>query len=211
MSITEGPMAMPDPTATPEPHDGNGSVPAASAPTLKERLAKRRRELEQNTTFELPVLGYEADGLWARYRALGYAETRAIGLRIEGETNDQASGERLTAAETLAEACVELLEITGTDDEGKPTFQSLGYRWTAQAAREFFDIDLPEGVVARDAITYIFPYPRDILMMKHFDDYISAAMGFLPEIEQILMGESRAPSGATTSVSSPQQQHPEYP
>src|SRR5690349_13080998 len=112
------------------------SAEVVPAPSFKERLAQRRRELESNTTFELEVPGY--DGLWARYRPLGYEEVRAIGLRIEkdvasmGMNGDEAQvmGERLTAAETLAEACVELLEAKGAG-----VFETTGYRWTWQAAR----------------------------------------------------------------------------
>lgn len=173
--------------------------------TFKERLRARRKSLVDNVVFEMPIPGYEKDGLWGRYRVLGYEEIRGISVRVEGETDDPITVERLTAAVTLVESCEELLELTGNDDNGKPIFQSTGYRWSPAAASELFDVHLPDGVAQRDAIMQIFPYPRDILMMKHFEDYLGASMGYLPEIEEVLQGESQAASAPTTSVSSPQQ------
>jgi hypothetical protein len=161
--------------------------------SLKERLARKRRELEENTTFEIPVPGYEKEGLWARYRALGFEDVRNIGIRIEGETSDQVTGERLTAAETLTEACIELLEFQGYGPDGQPKFDELGYRWTAAAGRDLFGIDIPDGVTARDAIMMVFPYPRDLLMTNHFQGYLEASMGYLPQMEEIMRGESAAP------------------
>lgn len=175
------------PEESQQPDSREVAIPVAS---FKERLVQRRRELEQNTTFELPVPGY-AD-LYAMYRALGFEEIRAIGLRIEEETSDQVTGERLTAAETLSDACIELMERKADDPNGKPVLEGLGYRWSAAAARELFGVELPDGVVARDAIQKIFPYPRDMLMMTHFQDYLTESMGFLPQIEEILRGESPA-------------------
>jgi hypothetical protein len=180
------------------------SVEVTPALTFKQRLAQRRKELEADATFELEVNGYP--GLWARYRILGYEEIRDIGIRIEGEVTSQSAGERLTAATTLAEACLELLELKGYDDKGKPILEGMGFKWTAMAARELFDVELPDGVVARDAIMAIFPYPRDMLMMQHFENYLEQGMGYIPEIERVLQGESRAASAATTWDSSPQQQ-----
>lgn len=173
----------------------SGLASELPASSLKERLAKRRKELESEANFELPVPGY--DGLWARYRVLGYEEIRGIGLRIEEEAADQTSAERLTAAETLAEACIELLEHVGADDRGKPVFESLGKRWSAATVNEFFGASLPDGVIARDAVLAVFPYPRDMLMMSHFQEYMEEGMKYLPEIEQAMQGESRAASAAT--------------
>ncbi len=188
-----------------EPGTSTEVVPAAS---FKERLARRRRELEADTTFELKVPGY--DDLWARCRALGAEEMRLIGLRIEGEVAEmglepeeaQARGERLTAAESLSEACIELLEFKGLNDQQRPIFESTGYRFTWQAARDLFGVDLPEGVSARTAVEFIFPYPRDMLMLMMSSDYMERSLGFLPEIDKVLSGESPAASAATTSGSS---------
>lgn len=176
------------------------STEAQSGGSLKERLSRARRELEENTTFELPVAGYEKEGLWARYRALGFSDVRAIGQRLEEETTDQIEGERLTAAATLSEACVQLLEYKGVGADGKPAFEELGYRWSAAAARDLFGVEVPDGVDMRDAVMMVFPYPRDLLMTNHFQAYLEASMGYLPQIEEILRGESQAPSGATKST-----------
>ncbi len=164
--------------------------------SFQQKLARRRQELEQVTTFELQVPGYE--DLWARYRALGYEDVRAIGLKIEEELGNQGdpvatqiTGERLTAAATLAEACIDLLQYKGRDDQGKPIFQVLGYRWSEKAGRELFELDIPEGVAAREVLTMVFPYPRDMLMMTHNQEYLEESMGYLPQIEELLMGESK--------------------
>ena len=184
--------------------EAGASTEVVPALSFKERLAQRRKELEANTTFEIEVPGY--DGLWARYRTLGHEENRLIGLGIEKEIAEmgleddkaQATGERLTAAGVLAEACIELLEFKGRDDQRRPIFQSTGYRWTGQAARDLFDVDIPPGVDARTALGFIFPYPRDMLLALMFNQYMEQASGYLPEMEQQLMGESQAPSGPTT-------------
>ena len=164
-------------------------IPAAS---FKDRLAQKRRELVEKSVFELAVPGYEELGLYARYRVLGYTDVRQMGLRNEGEAQTTAEGERNTAADVLAEACVGLLEKTGVDEEGKPVFTELGYRWTANAARDLFGIELPEGVLDRTAIQSIFPYPHDMPMMRHFNDYMTEADMGNENIEETLLGESPA-------------------
>lgn len=182
----------------------NVSVAVAAAPSFKEKLAQRRKELEENTSFEMAVPGYE--NLWARYRVLGYEDMRSLGLAIETEVENQAAGERLTAAATLLRACDELLEFQGPDAQGKPIFASLGCRWSLYAARELFGLELPDGVEDREALLQIFPYPRDMLLVTHFNDYVEMGMGYLPQIEEALMGESPAASAAT---SWPSQQVPQ--
>lgn len=171
--------------------------------TFKERLAQRRRELESDATFELEVPGYE--DLWARYRVLGYEEIRGIGLRVEDETDDTVTAERLTAAGTLAEACIELLEFKGTDDNNKPIFESTGGKWSASTVREYFEINLPDGVAAREAVLAVFPYPRDLLMMTHSQEYLEEAMEYVPKLERVMQGESRGATAPTTSGSLRQQ------
>jgi hypothetical protein len=172
---------------------------AAPALTFKERLARARKELEADAVFDLEVPWYP--DLWATYRVLGFEEIRSVGIRVEAETQDQVTAERLTAAQTLAESCLELKEFRGYDDKGKPILEGTGYRWSAAAARELFGVELPEGVEAPDAVIAIFPYPRDMLMMNHFQEYLAAGMSYMPEIERVLQGESPAASAATTSDS----------
>lgn len=191
MSITEQPGT-----------DAPAEVPELS---FKQRLAKRRKELEDTTSIQIRVPGYE--DLWARYRVLGYEESRDIARRVEEEAaGDMTTMERLNAATMLAEACEELLEYKGLDAERKPVFEATGFRWSAAAARDLFESEVPDGAIARDAVMAIFPYPRDMLMMTHYEEYIGEAMGFLPEIERILQGESSAASAQTTSDFSPPQQ-----
>jgi hypothetical protein len=169
-------------------------VPATS---FKERLARRRRELEAAHPFVLEVPGYE--DLYARYRVLGFEDIRGIGTRVEKETSDQAHGERLTAAETLAIACEGLLERRGTDDSDQPIYHELGHVWDVAGVRELFEVDLPDFAAQRDAVMAVFPAPRDMLMMKHFNEYLEQAMGYLPEIEELLAGEPGGPSAGTSS------------
>lgn len=175
--------------------EAGASVEVAPALTFKERLAKRRKELESDVTFEIEVPGYE--DLWSRYRVLGYDEIRNIGMKVADEGGDAIYRERMNAAATLAEACVELLEFRGYEN-GKPVYESTGYKWSAEAARDLFQVPLPDGVANKDAIIQIFPYPRDMLMMKHFEDYLAEGMGFLPEIEETLQRELPGASAATT-------------
>lgn len=187
--------------------DQPGTAVSTDVPdlTFKQRLAQRRKELEDTTSIDIQVPGYE--NLYARYRVLGYEEGRDIARRVTEEADgNMTTIERLNAASSLAEACEELLEYKGRDPEGKPVFESTGYRWGAPAARDLFDANLPDGAIARDAVMAVFPYPRDTLMMTHYETYLGEAMGFLPEIERILQGESLAASAVTTSDSSQQPQ-----
>jgi hypothetical protein len=215
MSITEGAPAPVGPVVIPaeqpeEVVDGvvyAGETSSHPIPlSFKERLKQQRRALEEDTTFTLPIPYYK--DLYARYRVVGFEEMRAIGLRVEKEATDQLSGEKLTAAETLAEACEALLERTGEDSDGKPILEPVtneqghGYRWGAPAARDLFDVAVLDGTAARDAIMRIFPVPRDMLLMSHFEDFLAEGMGYLPQIEEILRGESPGALAATTSGSS---------
>ncbi len=177
----------------------NTGLPATS---FKERLAQRRKELEAKTSVVLAVPGYEHLGLYARYRVLGYEDIREIGLRQETEAMTQTEGERNTAAQTLADACEDLMEKTGEDEEGRPIFQTLGYRWSAKAASDLFEVDnLPEGALAVTAVKAIFPYPHDMLMMRHFQEYLADADLGIGEMEGQILGESQVPSAGTSSPS----------
>lgn len=197
MSMTDdAPFVATQPVEEEEQAPTVSSVPPVS---FKDRLARRRQELESDAVFEMPVPGY--DDLWARYRVLGYEEIRNVGLRVEAETREQVAGERLTAAATLAEANIDLLEYKGQDDQGRPIFEALGYRWSWRAAQDLFGVENAEGMTARDALLHIFPYPRDMLLANHFQEYLELGMSFLPRIEEVLQGESRAPLGPTTSDS----------
>lgn len=165
--------------------------------SVKGRFAARRRELQSKTVLDpLAVPGY--DGLYARYRILGYEDMREIGLRNEEEAPSIAEGEKWTAADTLVDACVDLMEPIGKDDEGRLIFQSLSYRWTAQAARDLFETEVPEDATGREALLSVFPYPQDMLLMTHFQEYVTDAnLAGINDLEPRLMGESRAASEPT--------------
>ena len=166
--------------------------------SFKAGLSQRRKDLQANTTFDMPVPGYDDLALWVRYRVLGFEDLKAIGLEIESETSDQTLGERLTASQTLVAACEDLLHYKGRDSQSKPILASLGYQWGLSAARDLFEVELPEGVADREALLEIFPYPRDMLLVTHFNDYVEMGMSYLPSIDEVIQGESRAAPAATS-------------
>lgn len=154
--------------------------------TLKERLAARREDLQHERDVVLPIPGYE-DMLAGRYRVLSYRELRRIGKRNQGLEGTE-DGELILAADTLIEACSELLEVK---DDG--AYASTGQRWNANGVRELFGADLPEGATARDAIFHVFP-PTQTELMLHFNDYDEHLKQVVSEVDDKLVGESEARS-----------------
>lgn len=150
--------------------------------SLQERLAARREQLQQERTFVLPVLGYEDVGLHARYRVLSYEELRKIGKRnekLEGTTE----GELAVAADTLINACVELIERNDDD-----SYVGLGHRWTPAAVRELFGLDLAPDATAREAVHAVLPGTQ---LMLHFNEYDGGLSDVAPEIaKEMAEGES---------------------
>lgn len=172
-------------------------VEQEAAPTgaisLKDKVAARRRQLEQTNTITLPIPGYE-DLLAARYKPLGFEPTMKIVERNEKlGTADQVVA---NAADSLVVACEEILEIVGEDDNG-PIYQSTGHKWTTNGVREIFDVDLPDGTTARDAILAAMPGPAGVgdamNLTLHYAAYTNAMGANNDTFRKALQGES-APS-----------------
>ena len=167
-----------------------GSAPAGGS--LRERLAARRRELTEERTFLLAVPGYEDLGLYARYKSLPYEALRAIVKRHE-RTMDTAAGELALACDVLIHACIELVEKRDDD-----SYQSLGFRWGPEAAKELFQIDLPEGATVRNAIQEIFA-GRSMSLILHYREYDEQMGTTVAEVDDAQVGESAASSDQTSS------------
>lgn len=162
---------------------------ASTNGSLRDRLAARRHELQQERTFILKVQGYEDLGLHARYRVLPYEALRRIGennKRAEGS----AEGELAVAAATLIQACVELLERR---EDG--SYLPLGYSWSVEAAHDLFEVDLPDGALASNAMREIFAGPGGSTnMMLHFRDYDEQLAQAMPEVDEAIRGNSERPA-----------------
>jgi hypothetical protein len=117
--------------------------------SLQERVAARRKERERERTFVLPVPGYE-DVLHARYRPLPFEDLHDLQQRHEDD-GDTAEGILGLRADTLARACVELLERS---PDG--SFRSLGFGWQPAGVREHLIPGLPESATARDTVFALF-------------------------------------------------------
>ena len=161
----------------------------ASNGSLRDRLAAKRRELQQDRTFVLKVQGYETEGLYARYRVLPYETLRRVGennKRLEGSPE----GELAIAADTLNQACVELLERR---EDG--SYLSLECRWSDPKAWDLFGVELPEGATTRTAMYEIFTGPGGSTnLMLHFKDYDEQLSNAMPEIDEAIRGNSERPA-----------------
>jgi hypothetical protein len=160
-----------------------------SAESLKAALRAKREQLFAERTFYLPVLGYEDDGLVAKYRALTYEQLRDIGKKNES-LGDTSEGELTTYADTLVNACVELADGTERSENGNPV--SLGVRWSATAANEFFGASLPEDATSRVAIRAVLPGNQ---LALHFAAYDVELSKVAPKIASQMVGEPEPPVG----------------
>lgn len=158
-------------------------------------MEARRRQRAKERSFVLPVRGYEDVGLNARYRVLGYEELRDIDLR--NKDLDGPEGELARYADTLIEACEELLD----GDQG------LGCKWSSTAAvlREKLGVDVPEGAGARDNVFAVFNGTgggNDLFL--HWHEWDLEASKTVEEIDEEQAGEFR-PSleGSSKSVPTP--------
>lgn len=157
------------------------------AGSLRDRIARRKRELEQQPehTIILPVPRFE-DILSVQYRPLEYREMFRIETRHE-KRPDGAERLLFVAADKLVNACERLVEPAGAD-----TYKDTGHRWSVEAARDLFDIDLPEKTTARQALIAIFD--DEELLIRHASDYEEQRRAIHPRLEEKLTGESEASS-----------------
>lgn len=155
--------------------------------SLKEKLAARRAQLQSERTHVFPIPGYE-DLIAARYKSLDYKALRKIGNR-NAKLEGTSDGELANYADTLINACVELLRVDGDDPEKYPSLRDSGNvaRWDDQTVREFFDPDLPTGTSARQAILAAIPGTQLALHFQRYDEWLSDVV---PEIQEQMRGES---------------------
>lgn len=151
--------------------------------SLKERAAARRRQLEEDKSFVVPLIGYE-DMFAVRYRALPLEDQMKIGERnAELKKAEQAVA---NAADTIINSCIEFLEVKGKDE-----YVSLGCKWTADTARELFGAELPEGASARDAVSAVFSGPLGTTrLVVHADACDSETIKALSAVDEVISGES---------------------
>jgi hypothetical protein len=155
--------------------------------SFQERMAARREYREQVHTFELPVLGYEDIGLYARYKVLPYEELRAIGKSNE-KVAETVEGELAIAADTLIRACVGLLEKTG-ETAGRPEYRELGCRWDPKGVREKLGVEVV-GDTARAAIFAVFNGPSGgNELSRHFLAYDAETEKVNTQIDEEQLGE----------------------
>lgn len=157
--------------------------------SLAARVAARREErvAKRSAKFVLTVPGFR-DMLAARYRPLDFEDKRKIQLRYDGIGEDGAA-EVNAAADLLVNACEELLEITGRDESGAPTYERVGIGWHPGVVRETFGLDdMPERTSQREAL--ILALGSDAVM-THFGEYAQQADSILLEGEEAAQGEAR--------------------
>ncbi len=178
MSTTHPPDVLPE--------DGLSTLPAGGS--LRDRLAARRRQLAERDFFTQPILGYEDLGLYARYEVLDFTTRSKIGQRHAtaiSRKETEIGGTRDAAADTLAQACVGLLEKVGEDGG----FRELAPGFTADAIREYIVPDLPEGATVRQAILAMFPAPHDGLVADMLTDYAERCSQIDPDHDEEMAGE----------------------
>jgi hypothetical protein len=153
--------------------------------SLRDVLSKRRKQLQEKRgrVITLPVDGYE-DLLAGSYRRL---EAEEYGDLVAGRTLEDPHQSVEYAADVILRANVDLLRPVGTDPNGKPKYQSLGARWTPGWIRENFDVDLPDGVMAREAL---FAALDSTDILSHFRAYRDAAEELERADAEDLPGES---------------------
>lgn len=153
--------------------------------SLRDRIAQRRLELQQERSFVLPISGYE-DLLAAHYRVMSYSEFRKIGRRHEAIANT-TEGELTVFADTLINACLELLEIQDGD------YVSTGKKWSVDAVRDLFGVDLPSDATVRQAVRQAL---TDTDLALHYRAYDLKADSVGPGVEDAVVGEAVAVSAA---------------
>lgn len=161
--------------------------PGAPAPgvSLRDRIARRSRELEQKPEhiIMLDVPGYE-DLLAVHYRALPYREQ----IKIEGRSDkvkDPAEQTLRVAADKLIAACERIVEKTDDPD----TYTDTGFVWNAKAA-DLFDKQLPEGSTARQALIAIID--DEEVLVRHAADLEEQRRDLRRKIDQSVEGNSVA-------------------
>lgn len=154
--------------------------------SLASRVAARREQIiaGRSAKFVLPIPGYTGL-LAARYRPLSYEVKRKIQLRHE-KIGEDAADEVAASADLLINACVEVLEVTGSGPDGE-TYETISQGWSAQVIASTFALDLEPTTTARTAL--IMALGSDDVM-AHFGQYARASDQILAAAEEGAQGES---------------------
>lgn len=158
--------------------------------SLRDYLAGRRQERQDKRTrrMVLPIVGYE-QRLAGRYKILGFDEKRDIQHRHEkiGEAGD---GQVLVnaSADLIINSCEDLLEVTGVDEAGKPTYVSLGKRWMAPDVAELFGVEVTPQTTAIQALRLVLDPDQ---VMQHFGRIRAETEAILLEVEEESQGEAQ--------------------
>jgi hypothetical protein len=167
------------------------SVPVAPteppAGSLSARVAQRRaeRERKRSEILTIPVVGFE-DLLAASYRRLSFEQKGGIVHRHDGIGSD-TNVEIAAAADFLINACTDLLEVTGEDENGKPTYQSLGKRWTTASIANLFEMEFTLNTSVRTAMLAAFDHDD---LNDHFLAYTRGVAALDKSDSEELPGES---------------------
>jgi hypothetical protein len=155
--------------------------------SLADRVAARRQERVQKRSakFVLTIPGFR-DLLAVRYQTLTFEKRREIQLRHEG-IGENADDEVAAAADLLINACVEVLEVTGKDDVGNPTFETVAAGWTPDLIRSTFGTEYV-GNSTRQALIEALGSTE---VMDHFGEYIQEADAILSDGEEAAQGEAQ--------------------
>lgn len=156
--------------------------------SLAARVAARReqRVASRSAKFILPIPGYK-DLLAARYKPLSFEQKRKIQLRHDGIGED-ADDEVAASADLLINACVEVLEITGSTETGEPSYETISGGWSAGVIASTFGLDIAPQMTARAAL--IMALGSDDVM-EHFGQYAQAADAILADGEEAAQGEAK--------------------
>ena len=150
--------------------------------SLSDILSRARREKREKkkSIITLVVPGTRGK-LAASYRILEGDEKGEIASRF----NEISKQHLQMAADLLITACVDLLEVTGKDDEGKPVMRSLGMTWYASSIARLFQIE--EHSTAREALLDAIDGED---LGKHFKAYVDECNLILTDEIENLPGES---------------------
>ena len=166
-------------------------MPVADPGSLSDRVAARRKQREQKRSaiLTIPVDGYE-DLFAASYRRVTPTEKEQILDRFDLDANGIPKDRIGSSIDLLVKGCVDILEVTGKDADGKPVYRSLGKRWTSATIAELFQVD-EEMVGDRPSVRETLRAALDAEdLLSHFNAYARATRDLTDEDEKELPGES---------------------
>lgn len=172
-------------------------APASTVPdpgSLSDRLARARKARQERKQKPITLVVPGTDGqLAAQYKILDYEKKVEITGRHGIDPSDLAGSllgngtvQVQSSADMLINACTDLLEVVGADENGDPKYQSLGLTWNAASIAKLFQVE--QATTAREAILNALDH-EDIV--AHYGQYVRAAMEMLSEDPEKQPGESK--------------------